>query len=193
MQFTFSATAAILMSAVSVAAQISFPSVCANECSLFGSVLIAKCVMTPLSTNTMETSAKIATCFCDQYGAGSGQTCVACIGNQPSLAGKASTVLFTTLATQCTNPNDLTYTAAAATIDPIVRDAVVQNVVVAGSNAAGTGSGTGGGMGGNSSSRVVASVAPKTTTPASSWAASRWAGSAEAFGAVAAAVVVAFL
>ncbi|KAI8842036.1 hypothetical protein BJ741DRAFT_593948 [Chytriomyces cf. hyalinus JEL632] len=192
MQFTFSATAAaILMSAVSVAAQISFPSVCANECSLFGSVLIAKCVMTPLSTNSMETSAKIATCFCDQYAAGSGQTCVACIGNQPSLAGKASTVLFTTLATQCTNPNDLVYAAAAVTIDPIVRDAVVQNVVVAGSNAAGTGGSMGGGMGAGNSSSRVSSVVPKTTTPASSWGTSQWA-SIEAFGAVAG-VVVAFL
>ncbi|KAJ3220469.1 hypothetical protein HDU81_011401, partial [Chytriomyces hyalinus] len=132
----------------------------------------------------METSVKIATCFCDQYAAGSGQTCVACIGNQPSLAGKASTVLFTTLATQCTNPNDPVYSAAAVTIDPIVRDAVVQNVVVAGS-ANSTGAGMGGGMGGGTgSSSRVASVVPKTTTSASSWAVSRWA-SIEAFGAIA--------
>ncbi|KAJ3225540.1 hypothetical protein HDU81_007794 [Chytriomyces hyalinus] len=129
-----------------------------------------------LQANSMDTSMKIAACFCEQYAAGPGQTCVTCIGNQPSLAGKNSTVLFTTLATQCTNPNDPTFTAAAGTIDPIVRDAVVQNVVAASSASS---------AGVTGSPVAAASVAAGKTTSGS---VSRWASSA-ALGAVAAVFV----
>ncbi|KAJ3380096.1 hypothetical protein CcCBS67573_g02085 [Chytriomyces confervae] len=172
----FSAAATFLIGAVSVAAQMSFPAVCTSECTPFGTALISKCMVTPSTANSMDTSLKIAACFCEQYAAGPGQICVTCIGNQPSLAGKNSTVLFTTLATQCTNPNDPTFSAAAATIDPIVRDAVVQNVVSPSSAT------TAGVVAANNA--VPASVTAKTT----SGSVSRWASSA-ALGAVAAVFV----
>ncbi|KAJ3244900.1 hypothetical protein HDU77_009677 [Chytriomyces hyalinus] len=175
MHFSAAAAATFLIGAVSVAAQMSFPAVCTSECTPFGTALISKCMVTPSSANTMDTSLKIAACFCEQYAAGPGQTCVTCIGNQPSLAGKNSTVLFTTLATQCTNPNDPTFSAAAATIDPIVRDAVVQNVVS-------PSSATTAGVAANNA--LPASVTAKTT----SGSVSRWASSA-ALGAVAAVFV----
>ncbi|KAI8830908.1 hypothetical protein BJ741DRAFT_329265 [Chytriomyces cf. hyalinus JEL632] len=131
--------------------------------------------LSPHQTNSMDTSLKIAACFCEQYAAGPGQICVTCIGNQPSLTGKNSTVLFTTLATQCTNPNDPTFSAAAGTIDPIVRDAVVQNVVSPSSASTSVTA---------NNAAVPASVTAKTT----SGSVSRWASSA-ALGAVAAVFV----
>ncbi|KAJ3244899.1 hypothetical protein HDU77_009676 [Chytriomyces hyalinus] len=105
------------------AASLSFPSLCATQCSAFGAALTAKCV-TP-ATTVQETSQKIGLCFCTQYAAAGGVDCLTCIGN--SYPDKNATDLFKTLGTDCSQ--DGTGVQVGASIAPVIRDAVLQNAV----------------------------------------------------------------
>ncbi|KAJ3027723.1 UNVERIFIED_CONTAM: hypothetical protein HDU68_003255 [Siphonaria sp. JEL0065] len=127
MQFQLLALAAA--AAIANAQSIQFPAVCQAQCTPFGNALMGSCMTTPTSTDVSVTALKIAVCFCNQYGAGGGVACATCVGNEPTLVGKNSTVLFTSLVASCVS--DTTSAGAAKLIEPIIHDAVLQNVAVA--------------------------------------------------------------
>ncbi|KAJ3225539.1 hypothetical protein HDU81_007793 [Chytriomyces hyalinus] len=108
------------------AASLSFPSLCASQCSAFGAALTAKCVTS--ATTVQETSQKIGLCFCTQYASAGGVDCLTCIGN--SYPDKNSTDLFKTLGTDCSQ--DGTGALIGASIAPVIKDAVLQNAVASG-------------------------------------------------------------
>ncbi|KAI8830909.1 hypothetical protein BJ741DRAFT_618258 [Chytriomyces cf. hyalinus JEL632] len=117
------AVASVVSAQAPSAASLSFPSLCATQCSAFGAALTAKCVTS--ATTVQETSQKIGLCFCTQYAAAGGVDCLTCIGN--SYPDKNATDLFKTLGTDCSQ--DGTGAQVGASIAPVIRDAVLQNAV----------------------------------------------------------------
>ncbi|ORY39028.1 hypothetical protein BCR33DRAFT_720291, partial [Rhizoclosmatium globosum] len=130
---------ALAIAAIANAQTIQFPQVCSSQCAQFGTALTGSCMTSPTSTDVSVTANKIAACFCGQYSqaASGGSNCANCIGNAASLSGKNSTQLFINLVALCAN--DISGGSAAPFIAPIIKDAVLANVVTTTAGASSTG------------------------------------------------------